>query len=148
MRYDDFLDQDELARYARALNQRARKHGVTRQLAAAELQDLILSSGGQCAWCGASVVNQPFELDHVISLATGGKHAPENLVVACPSCNRHKATRSPAQFASMLIARRGSVTPLIQRILDYYGIAPLRQKSLFDDDSPPPPASDGYTWSP
>lgn len=148
MRYDDFLDPEELARYTRSFNQRARTHGVTRQLESADLQDLILASGGQCAWCGVNLLQQPFELDHIIPLAMGGKHATTNLTVSCPTCNRQKATQSPAQFASGLIVQRGTITPLVQRVLDHYGIVPVRQKSLFETEDPPPSTAEGgYTWS-
>lgn len=37
-----------------------------------------------------------FELEHVIPLSRGGATIVDNLCLACPTCNRHKATRVTA----------------------------------------------------
>ena len=46
---------------------------------------------GKCAYCGCRPVK--LTIDHVISLAKGGTHTPENLVPACGSCNSKKGDR-------------------------------------------------------
>lgn len=40
-----------------------------------------------CVYCGST---EKIEIDHVVPLARGGKHEPENLAPACRSCNRSK----------------------------------------------------------
>jgi len=35
----------------------------------------------------------PLELDHLIPLSRGGSSTEENLWLACPQCNRYKATQ-------------------------------------------------------
>ena len=37
-----------------------------------------------------------FEVDHIIPRVKGGVTALENLCLACPTCNRHKATKTDA----------------------------------------------------
>ena len=48
--------------------------------------------GRRCRYCMCS--EGPFHLDHVVPWAHGGAHDPENLVVACATCNWAKGDRS------------------------------------------------------
>jgi len=48
-----------------------------------------------CAYCGAHV-SQP-TVDHVVPRHRGGAHSWENLVTACPRCNRIKGGRTPEE---------------------------------------------------
>lgn len=50
-----------------------------------------LRDGNLCAYCGDTL--GPFEIDHIIPWALGGGHDPENLTVACRSCNRSKGSK-------------------------------------------------------
>lgn len=150
MRYQDRFDESALKRYATALNSRAVAVSASGQVNAADLRTVILDSGGRCAWCGTSLVGLDFEIDHLISLSAGGGNVGHNLVMTCPDCNRHKADKHPARFASELSAA-GIKSPLVMRILAHYGLDPSYQRGLFDpapspqepvneDDTPP------YRW--
>ena len=44
----------------------------------------------QCRYCGCTPENNPLHVDHVVPVAIGGSDDLENLVTACPSCNRGK----------------------------------------------------------
>ncbi len=132
MRYNDQLDEADLAHYTRAFNTRARRSGRVTALTMAELRGVILESGGVCGWCGVDLFDQPFEVDHIIPLADRGAHHPSNLVVACKACNRQKAGMSPLRFALALAARTGRITPVIQRILTYYNADAPFQPRLFE----------------
>lgn len=64
-----------------------------------ELKDwrrLVLRYRGCCAYCG----NQPevVQMDHVIPLARGGRHAIGNVLPACPSCNHSKQAALLAEW--------------------------------------------------
>lgn len=50
--------------------------------------------GGLCYWC-SNPVNQLYHVDHVIPVSRGGSNSPENLVIACPSCNQRKSDLLP-----------------------------------------------------
>lgn len=150
MRYQDQFDETILKRYATALNSRALEAHANGQVNVADLRAVILDSGGRCAWCGASLVGQDFEIDHLISLSAGGGNVGHNLVMTCPDCNRHKAGKHPARFASELSAA-GIKSPLVMRILSHYGLEPNQQRGLFDAPAPPqdPPKDEDtppYRW--
>lgn len=59
-------------------------------------------AGGRCQYClmHESLQGATFHLEHVIPLSRGGRSDFDNLVLACPGCNLHKAgritTRDPA----------------------------------------------------
>lgn len=150
MRYQDFLQAEALATYAAAINRRAALAGVPGRVQADDLRDVILESGGRCAWCSAPLVDAEFEIDHVEALVRGGANTRANLVCACPACNRRKGDRPPVQFALERVAAGGTRTPLINRLLHEHGAAPTVQRSLFDDsppdDDPDPDTPTPYRW--
>lgn len=45
----------------------------------------------QCQICGAHLLDNQLEFDHIIPLARGGRTSAENLGVLCISCNQKKA---------------------------------------------------------
>ena len=135
MIYQDYLNQQDLQRYASAMNARAKRVKAKGVLTADRLRDRILESGGCCEWCGVDLVNQAFELDHVYSLSQQGTNTSDNLVVACPDCNRRKSGKHPARFASEIYSETSLKTKLLDRILQDYDIKPTTQLSLFDTDS-------------
>jgi hypothetical protein len=49
----------------------------------------------RCAYCQSSeaLMAVTFEFEHITPLSAGGKNAFENLCLACPTCNRRKASR-------------------------------------------------------
>ncbi|MBK1990667.1 HNH endonuclease [Sphaerospermopsis aphanizomenoides BCCUSP55] len=51
-----------------------------------------------CAYCrtAESLTVTTFEVEHIIPRSAGGETVFENLCLACPSCNRYKATRQTA----------------------------------------------------
>jgi hypothetical protein len=51
-----------------------------------------------CAYChtAESLTVTTFEFEHIIPRSAGGETLFENLCLACPSCNRYKATRQTA----------------------------------------------------
>ena len=130
MRYDDFLNEAELKAYVRTLHARAKQYKLRAGWGVAELRGVILESGGVCAWCGVSLLHQPFEVDHIIPLSERGAHTLDNLAVACPNCNRRKASLHPARFAQEMAVQLGKTTPLIERVLAHFGISATFQKPL------------------
>jgi hypothetical protein len=135
MIYQDYLNQQELQRYASSMNARAKRVKAKGLLTAELLCDRIFESGGRCEWCHVDLVNQDFELDHVQSLSQQGHNTADNLVVACPDCNRRKSGKHPARFASEIYSETGQKTALLDRILHDYEMTPKTQMSLFDTDS-------------
>ena len=56
-----------------------------------------------CQYCGRQTTH--LTIDHVIPRHRGGQHRWDNLVTACPPCNRHKGGRSAAE-ANMALRHR------------------------------------------
>lgn len=46
----------------------------------------------RCQYCGREAAN--LTIDHVVPRHRGGEHCWENLVAACPQCNRRKGSRT------------------------------------------------------
>lgn len=51
-----------------------------------------------CAYCRTAeyLTVATFEVEHIIPQVAGGETVLDNLCLACPTCNRHKATRQTA----------------------------------------------------
>lgn len=54
-----------------------------------------------CQYCGKE--SRQLTLDHVVPRFSGGQHTWENIVSACPACNRRKAGRTPEQAGMKLM---------------------------------------------
>lgn len=55
-------------------------------------------AGGRCQYCmmHESLQGATFHVEHIIPRSKGGRSDLENLVLACPGCNLHKASRTAA----------------------------------------------------
>ena len=78
-------------------------------LSASLRQFVTQRASGVCEYC---LIHQTFsiyhhEVDHAIALKHGGKTIPENLVLACLPCNRHKGSD-----LTSLDPMTGQITPL------------------------------------
>ncbi|MEJ2055100.1 MAG: HNH endonuclease [Calditrichaceae bacterium] len=54
-----------------------------------------------CQYCGHN--SQPMTIDHIIPKCFGGKDTWDNLVCACPKCNRNKGNQTPEQAGMKLL---------------------------------------------
>lgn len=71
-----------------------------------------------CQYCGRS--SPHLTVDHVIPRHRGGKHAWENLVAACPACNRRKGNRTPAEAHMVLLRPPFEPVPTIRYLFGFY----------------------------
>lgn len=60
---------------------------------AEDIQRQYESQQGCCFWCSVQVT--AYHVDHVIPLSRGGSDYPENIVIACPTCNTSKNDKIP-----------------------------------------------------
>ena len=53
---------------------------------------------GCCEYCKSQIRFSPnsFEIDHIIPISRGGMNQLENMALACPQCNGHKADKIEA----------------------------------------------------
>jgi 5-methylcytosine-specific restriction endonuclease McrA len=62
-----------------------------------EWEQLVSAYNGRCAYCGDRT---RLEADHRTPVARGGANTIDNIVPACPSCNRRKAKRTEAEYVA------------------------------------------------
>lgn len=100
------------ASYARSAHMRAlhsAKRSKRRALAASvggshsagDIRRIYELQRGRCYWCRKPV--KEYHVDHRVPLSRGGSNGPENLVVACASCNLRKGALTPEEFAGVLL---------------------------------------------
>ncbi len=66
-----------------------------RGLTPAEWRAILADYGYRCAYC---LTDGPMTLEHVVPLARGGAHDPDNIVPACLPCNKSKHRHSVIRF--------------------------------------------------
>ncbi len=71
---------------------------MSRYISSALKQQIRSQFGDRCAYCqtAEALTVSTFEIEHITPLVAGGETEVGNLCLACPACNRHKATRPTA----------------------------------------------------
>ena len=82
----------------RARNFRARRRQAKGTHTAQDIQKQYANQKGRCYYCHTKI-SGVYHIDHVIPLSRGGTNWPDNLVIACPSCNRSKYNKLPHEWA-------------------------------------------------
>lgn len=82
----------------RTARRHARKVGAT--VEPVDRAEIVLRDGRTCYLCGVDCTDwtgtrlpTDLTLDHVVPLAAGGAHSPDNLRVACLNCNARKGSK-------------------------------------------------------
>jgi 5-methylcytosine-specific restriction endonuclease McrA len=76
----------------RMLARRYKKKTNGGSLSPKEWQEVLNKYGNKCLGCGATGVK--LEVDHVIPIKLGGRHAADNVQPLCRSCNAHKSAHT------------------------------------------------------
>lgn len=63
------------------------------------LDEILERDGGACVWCGREPWRADLTLEHLLPRSRGGRSTPENLLVACRTCNRRRGSRPAGAFA-------------------------------------------------
>lgn len=79
---------EEMRARRRARRARKRSNPGSVGVALKDWTRLVNRHLGRCTYCGKQP--ETVQMDHVIPLARGGRHAIGNVVPACPSCNHSK----------------------------------------------------------
>lgn len=89
------------ARIANSSKARAKRMAAEGDWNSHDVYLIIKSQSGKCYYCDNKVGHGgvPWHVDHFIPLSRGGTNYPENLVVACASCNLRKHNKMPWEFA-------------------------------------------------
>lgn len=81
---------EKKAAYDRTTRARRKLSIGADRITAEEWAAVVAWYDGRCAYCDAA---GKMTMDHVVPLALGGKHAVENVVPACKTCNGRKGDR-------------------------------------------------------
>lgn len=52
-----------------------------------------------CVYCSCNI-SQKYHVDHIMPLAKGGKHEPNNIQILCPTCNVRKAAKLDFEYSN------------------------------------------------
>lgn len=88
-----------------ARNRKARKCAAQGSHTSADIRRQYEKQGGKCFYCSVEVGNK-YHVDHVMPLSRGGTNNPENLVIACPTCNLRKNKKTAEEFLALLLAEK------------------------------------------
>lgn len=86
---------------AEIIRYRARKRQAPGTHTGEDIRAQYQAQRGRCWWCG-NLLNGTYHVDHLIPLSRGGSNAPENIVLACPSCNMSKNNKLPHEWIGRL----------------------------------------------
>ena len=89
-------DNPEKAK-AQSERRRARELNAPGDFTGEDIERQYAAQKGRCFWCGCKV-GDTYHVDHVIPLSRGGSNDPDNLVIACPSCNCSKQDKLPHEW--------------------------------------------------
>jgi 5-methylcytosine-specific restriction endonuclease McrA len=89
------------SRHSYAAARRAAEKGAIGSHTAEDVQAQLARQSGRCFYCGKKL--REYQVDHVVPLALGGGNGPENLVLACPSCNLSKQAKHPMDWNGTLL---------------------------------------------
>lgn len=78
---------------------RARVLGSPEHHTQGDIRTQFQKQAGMCFWC-SSAVGDDYHVDHVIPLSRGGSDGKDNIVIACPKCNRLKSNKLPEEWLS------------------------------------------------
>lgn len=78
---------------------KARKLGAEGFHTVEDIKALYESQKGLCAYC-SEPVGEEYHVDHVIPLSRGGGNGPDNLAIACPTCNRSKGAKLLSEWTN------------------------------------------------
>jgi 5-methylcytosine-specific restriction endonuclease McrA len=59
--------------------------------------NLLTRDSFACQYCQKNLSTEESTIDHVVPRSKGGKTTWENVVIACPQCNRKKGGRTPKE---------------------------------------------------
>ena len=78
---------------------RARIRGSLRHHSVRDVMICVEVQQGLCFYCDVDI-KENYTVDHLVPLVRGGSDGPENIVIACASCNFRKSDKTPEEFAA------------------------------------------------
>lgn len=80
---------------------RAREYNAPGQITKRDVDLQFRSQRGKCWYCLCDI-SQVYEIEHIVPLSRGGTNYANNVVLACPTCNRSKHDKLPHEWIGRL----------------------------------------------
>lgn len=74
------------------------------RLTAADIESIMLAQEWHCVLCNLHLQGNAWEVDHIISVKSGGLTSLDNLQILCSKCNKGKWTMSAQDYVAHCIA--------------------------------------------
>lgn len=92
---------DQRATYER--NRRARNRAAEGAHTVADIQAQLKRQKGKCHYCDCKMTAKPHlpnsqTVEHVVPVTRDGRNAPDNIVIACRTCNFSKGAKLPHEW--------------------------------------------------
>jgi HNH endonuclease len=71
------------------------------------LEALIERDGASCVLCGRAPWRTDLTAEHLVPRSRGGRTSPENLTIACRSCNKRRGTKPVVAYVRSLLQEGG-----------------------------------------
>lgn len=102
-----WLRKNPLIGRVQASRKRARELGAPGDHTVQDIEQLYEQQAGLCRWCGQELPDN-FHVDHIVPFRRGGTNNPDNLALACPSCNASKGNKLVEEWPGPPALRKGS----------------------------------------
>lgn len=89
--------RDPLKFRVREQQNRARRALAPGDFTKMDLAEKFRAQGGMCFYCGVNV-RRKWTVEHIVPLGRGGSNWPDNIAIACPTCNFSKRDKLPHEF--------------------------------------------------
>lgn len=86
-----------------------------------------------CQYCGAHPPGVLLHVDHIVSVASGGRNDKDNLVTACEPCNAGKGARELTAVPESLANKARRIAESERQLLGYQAIMESKRNRLDDE---------------
>jgi len=78
-------------------------------------QEILSRTNGFCGYCGKSISNEDWHIDHIKPKLRGGRNNKKNLVASCQRCNLSKNCQSVDEYRDRAKTKAlGSIDEMLQ----------------------------------
>jgi 5-methylcytosine-specific restriction endonuclease McrA len=90
IKYKKYWERNRAKQGIYGANRRARMKNADGNFTLDDIRHIYDDQEHRCLYCGITVFDDEITVDHVIPITRGGSNWPDNLAVACQSCNSSK----------------------------------------------------------
>jgi len=106
---------------------------IRKQISKKARFDIFKRDGFVCQYCGATPPGVILHVDHVTTVAMGGKNDPDNLITACESCNLGKSATPLSSIPESLSRKADRVAEQEAQINGYNTVLKERAERIERD---------------